>query len=35
MFSTSMDSWRKIWADSLNLSGFSVVTGAPDPRAAP
>ena len=25
MFSTSMSSWRKIWADSLNLSGFSVV----------
>jgi len=25
MFSTSMDSWRKIWACSLNLSGFSVV----------
>jgi len=25
MFSTSMDSWRKSWACSLNLSGFSVV----------
>ncbi len=25
MFSTSMVSWRKIWACSLNFSGFSVV----------
>ena len=25
MLSTAMDSWRKIWACSLNLSGFSVV----------
>ena len=25
MFSTSTGSWRKIWACSLNFSGFSVV----------